>query len=260
MDHPWTSALVTGASSGIGEAFARALGAAGVDVVLVARREDRLGRLAEALRSPTTTVELLAADLTGSGGRAQVAERLADPDRPIDLLVNCAGIGASGPFADGELDRYREIVDLNIEAVVELTHAAIGPMVERRRGWILNVSSLGGHAPGPNFAVYSASKAFVTSFSESLHEEVRRAGVVVTAVCPGATRTEFGQDTGADASDMPDLLWQDADEVAAEGLAATAAGKAVRVTGGINRLSAALTTVLPRSANRRLSALVTDRL
>src|SRR3954452_10192012 len=117
MDHFWTSALVTWGSSGIGEAFARSLGAAGVDVVLVARREDRLGRLADALRSPTTSVELLAADLTGSGGRAAVAQRLAAPDRPIDLWVNCAGIGASGPFADGQLARYRQIVDLNIEAV-----------------------------------------------------------------------------------------------------------------------------------------------
>lgn len=260
MDHPWTSALVTGASSGIGEAFARALGSAGVDLVLVARRADRLAALATELEATATSVELLVADLTEQADRDQVRQRLADPDRPLDLLINCAGIGANGPFADGDVDDYRQIVELNIEAVVELTHAALGPMVEHRRGWVLNVSSLGGHAPGPNFAVYSASKAFVTSFSESLHEEVRRSGVVVTAVCPGATRTEFGQDTGADASGMPEVLWQDADDVAAEGLAAVAAGKAVRVTGRINRVSAAFTTVLPRSANRRLSALVTDRL
>ncbi|MGZ4728776.1 MAG: SDR family NAD(P)-dependent oxidoreductase [Acidimicrobiales bacterium] len=267
MEHPWTSALVTGASSGIGDAFARSLGQAGVDLVLVARRADRLARLADDLRVMTSparpdgpSVEVLAADLTDPTDRATTAARLGDAERPVDLLVNCAGVGASGPFVEGDLDRYRQIVDLNIEAVVELTHAALGPMVDRRRGWILNVSSLGGHAPGPGFAVYSASKAFVTSFSESLHEEVRRSGVVVTALCPGATRTPFGQDTGADDASVPDLLWQDADDVADEGLAAAAAGRAVRVTGRVNRLSAALTTVLPRSANRRLSALVTERL
>jgi len=175
-------------------------------------------------------------------------------------LVNCAGTGASGPFVDGDLERYRQVIDLNITALVELSHAALGPMTTRRRGWVINISSLGGHAPGPGFAVYSASKAFVTSFSESLHEEVRRAGVVVTAICPGATHTEFGEVSGVDDSGLPAMLWQEADEVAAEALAAAAAGKAVRVTGTINRISAALTTVLPRSANRRLSALVTDRL
>jgi short-subunit dehydrogenase len=152
------------------------------------------------------------------------------------------------------------VVDLNVEALVELAHAALGSMQARRRGWVINISSLGGHAPGPGFAVYSATKAFVTSFSESLHEEVRRSGIVVTAVCPGATRTEFGDEAGLDATDHPALLWQEADEVAREALAAAAAGKAVRVTGRINRISAALTTVLPRTANRKLSALVTDRL
>ena len=189
-----------------------------------------------------------------------MARRAGDRDRPLDVVVNCAGLGASGPFVDGDLDRYRRVVDLNVEAVVEITYAALGAMRDRRRGWVINISSLGGHAPGPGFAVYSATKAFVTSFSESLHEEVRRSGVVVTAVCPGATRTEFGDDAGVAAGDLPDLLWQEADEVAREALAAAAAGKAVRVTGRINRVSAALTTVLPRSVNRRLSALVTDRL
>ena len=248
--------------------MARQLAAAGVEVVLVARRQDRLDALAHEIQasssrehaSSTHGVEVLAADLIDPGDRRRVAQRLADPERPIDLLVNCAGTGASGPFVDGDLERYRQVIDLNITALVELTHVALGPMTTRRRGWVINISSLGGHAPGPGFAVYSASKAFVTSFSESLHEEVRRAGVVVTAICPGATHTEFGEVSGVDDSVLPAMLWQEADEVAAEALAAAAAGKAVRVTGTINRISAALTTVLPRSANRRLSALVTDRL
>ena len=312
VEHPWTSALVTGASSGIGAAIARELAGAGVSLVLVARRADRLAELADELRASSRPnsrsrarladelrassgprsgrgdgdgprsgrgdgdsagprsgrgdgdrsldVEVLVADLTDRADLIRVAARVADGDRPIDLLVNNAGLGAGGAFAEGSINTYRQIIDLNVAALVELSHAAVGPMLARRRGWVMNMSSLGGHAPGPGFAVYSATKAFVTSFSESLHEEVRRSGVVVTAVCPGATRTAFGERSGAETADLPGLLLQDADEVAAEALAATAAGRAVRVTGGVNRLSAALTTVLPRSANRRLAALVTDRL
>ena len=290
VEHPWTSALVTGASSGIGAAIARELAGAGVSLVLVARRADRLAELADELRASSRPnsrsrarladelrassgprsgrgdgdrsldVEVLVADLTDRADLIRVAARVADGDRPIDLLVNNAGLGAGGAFAEGSINTYRQIIDLNVAALVELSHAAVGPMLARRRGWVMNMSSLGGHAPGPGFAVYSATKAFVTSFSESLHEEVRRSGVVVTAVCPGATRTAFGERSGAETADLPGLLLQDADEVAAEALAATAAGRAVRVTGGLNRLSAALTTVLPRSANRRLAALVTDRL
>ena len=191
MPYPWSSALVTGASSGIGAAMARQLGTAGTDVVLVARRTERLEELADELRSErpdgsrASAVEIIAADLTDEADLAAVAIRAGSTDQPIDLLVNCAGLGASGPFADGDLARYTQIIDLNIAALVTLTHAAVPAMRDRGRGWVLNVSSLGGHAPGPSFAVYSASKAFVTSFSESLHEELRRSGVVVTAVCPG---------------------------------------------------------------------------
>jgi short-subunit dehydrogenase len=267
LEHPWSSALVTGASSGIGAALARRLAGARVPLVLVARRADLLEGLARELRAgPGATgaedldVEVLVADLTDRSDLDRVAARLADDNRPIDLLVNNAGLGSSGPFADGSIDTYRQIIDLNVEALVELSHAAVGPMVSRRRGWIMNMSSLGGHAPGPGFAVYSATKAFVTSFSESLHEEVRRSGVVITAVCPGATRTEFGDRSGAETANLPSLLLQDADEVASEALTAAAAGRAVRVTGRVNRVSAALTTVLPRSANRRLATLVTDQL
>jgi short-subunit dehydrogenase len=250
---------VTGASSGIGTALARQLAAAGVGLVLVARRVDRLDELAAELR-PTTDVEVLTADLAAEGDRARVAARLADADHPIDLLINCAGLGSAGPFADGDVEVYRQMLAVNVEALVVLSHAAVGPMRARGRGWIVNISSLGGHAPGPRFAVYSATKAFVTSFSEALHEELRRSGVVVTAICPGATRTEFGKVSGADSGGLPGFLWQDADEVASEALAAAAAGKAVQVTGWPNRLAAGLTAVLPRSANRRIAARVADQL
>jgi short-subunit dehydrogenase len=257
---PWSSALVTGASAGIGDAFARQLAAAGTDLVLVARRAERLESLADELRAGGVQVDVVAADLTDRADVGRVAERLTDAERPVDLLVNCAGLGSAGPFVDGDLDTYHQIVDLNVTALVDLTHAALGAMQERGRGWVLNVSSLGGHAPGPKFAVYSATKAFVTSFSESLYEELRGTGVHVTVVCPGATKTEFGAIAGTEADDLPALLQQSADEVVAEALAATAAGKAVKVTGVINRVSATVSDLLPRVANRRLSALVTDRL
>ena len=257
---PWSTALVTGASSGIGEAIARQLARDGADVVAVARRSDRLEALSDKATAVRGRIEPLVADLGTADGIETVAARLTDRDRPIDLLVNCAGIGSSGPFADGSIDEYRHLVDLNITALISLTRAAAAPMRDRGRGWIMNISSLGGHAPGPNFAVYSATKAFVTSFSESIHEELRSAGVSVTVVCPGATHTEFGATAGAIDEHLPSFLWQQPEEVAREAIAATAAGKAVRVTGIPNRVSGAITTVLPRSANRWIAGKVTDRL
>ena len=133
-------------------------------------------------------------------------------------------------------------------------------MEPRKQGAILNVSSLGGLAPAPRFATYAASKAFVVSFSEALHEELRPSGVKVTCLCPGATRTDFGKHSGADGDDLPELLWQTADEVAAQGLAALDRNQAVCVTGGVNRATAALTHLLPRGAARRVSGLVANRL
>ena len=261
VQHPWSTALVTGASSGIGAAIARQLAAAGIRLTIVARRQDRLDELVTELTRPGRGhVDAIAADLTDRVAVAEVVSRLTDPERPVDLLVNCAGVGASGPFAEGDLDAYRRVIDLNVTALVELSHAVVAPMSERKRGWIMNISSLGGHAPGPSFAVYCATKAFVTSFSESLHEELGSEHVVVTAICPGATDTEFGETAGSSGDALPGFLWQSVDQVATEALVATAAGKAVRVTGVANRVSASITTVLPRTANRKLAALVTDRL
>jgi uncharacterized protein len=261
VSHPWSSALVTGASSGIGRAIALELADHDVSLVLVARRADRLDELAaEVAGRSSAPVDVVVADLATPVARQTVADRLSVIDHPIDLLVNCAGLGRAGPFAEGDVERYREMVEVNVQAVVELSLAVLGPMRTRRRGWILNVSSLGGIAPGPRFAVYSATKAFVTSFSEALHEELRRSGIVVTAVCPGATRTEFGHVSGAEGDDLPDFLWQDADEVAVEALDALAAGKAVRVTGLPNRLTAATAGMVPRTVRRKVAGVIADRL
>ena len=170
--YPFTSALVTGASSGIGEELTRQLTAAGVPVVVVARREDRLLALADELPG----VEVLVADLNGRRGQDAVCARIGDVDRPIDLVVNNAGFGTSGPFHETDPDRLDEEVGLNVGALTRLSHAALATMVPRRRGWLLNVASVAAYQPGPHLAVYAATKAYVLSLSESLHEEVKGDG------------------------------------------------------------------------------------
>ena len=136
---------------------------------------------------------MLVADLATSGGQDAVAARIADDDRPVDLVVNNAGFGTSGAFAELDVDRLSEEITLNVAALTRLTHAALAAMVPRGRGWLLNVSSFASFQPAPRLAVYAATKAYVTSLSESLHEEVKGAGVVVTALCPGLVHTEFQQ-------------------------------------------------------------------
>src|SRR6266545_4574800 len=185
-DLPFTSALITGASSGIGEAMVHILGKAGIPQVLVARRADRLATLA----AQYPDVEVLTEDLTTDDGVAAVVARVESADAPIDLLVNNAGFGTSGDFYTLEPERVDNEVRLNVGALTTLSRAALGVMVPRGRGFLLNVSSVAGFQPAPRMAVYAATKAYVTSFSESLHEEVHGSGVHVTALCPGLTRTE----------------------------------------------------------------------
>jgi len=260
-DHPWSSALVTGASGGIGEAFARQLAAGGTDLVLVARRTDRLDALAAELRTAHgIATEVLSADLTEPADVERISARLSDTARPIDTLVNNAGIGFNGRFCEIGVETHHRVIALNVDAPVALTRAVLPGMVRHGRGWVLNISSLGGLAPGPMFAVYSASKAFITSFSDSLHEEVRRDGVVVTVICPGATATEFGTNAGSTADDLPSILMQSPETVARVSLTASMRGRSVKVPGMLNRLSAGATKLLPRPANRWLAAQVVKRI
>ena len=251
---PWRHAVVTGASSGIGEAIARELAMLGVGLTLVARRSEELERLATQLRRKgAPEVEVLVADLTERRGLAAVEARLADGSRPVDLLVNDAGMGTGGPFAELSIDHEVAEIELNVVAVVRLTHAAVGPMRERGRGAVLNVSSLAGLAPAPNNATYAASKAFVTSFSESLHEDLRNTGVSVTAVLPGFTRTEFHQHVGRDTvRRVPRQVWMSATTVAQSAVTATAAGRAICIPGWGYRLLAGATSLLPRGTRRRI--------
>ncbi len=244
--HAYRTALVTGASSGIGASTARLLASAGTDLVMVARSAGRLEEKAAQLRDEHKIgVESLPADLTKPDELAAVEARLADPARPVELLVNNAGIGASGEFDQLGVDSAERLIRLNILALVRLTHAALPGMLGRGHGGILNVSSMAGFVPSPRVTTYAATKAFVTSFSESLHVEVRRRGVHVTALCPGFTRTEFHADR-TDVSGLPSFAWLDSAEVARAGLEAVAAGRALSVPGVQYKTAAQLTRIAPR--------------
>ena len=187
--YPFESALITGASSGIGEVMARKLAGEGVSVVVVARRADRLQAIADEFDG----VEVLVADLLTAKGQKAVAKRIASTAKPIDLVVNNAGFGNNGVFAELDVDRLADEVELNVGALTRLSHAALATMVPRGSGWLLNVSSVASFQPAPQLAVYAATKAYVTSLTESLHEEARGSGVHVTALCPGLTKTEFNR-------------------------------------------------------------------
>ncbi len=251
---PFTSALVTGASSGIGEEMVRLLGARSVPQVVVARRGDRLAELASGLPD----VEVLVADLGTADGVATVAARVASEAEPVDLVVNNAGFGTSGAFHELDPDRLDGEIQLNVAALTRLSRAALGAMVPRGRGYLLNVSSVASFQPAPRLAVYAATKAYVTSLTESLHEEVRGTGVHVTVLCPGLTRTEFQSvsNTESYATQYPSFAWLTAEEVAAAGLADVARGKAMSVPGVIYKGLATATGITPRSLTRRLSSLV----
>lgn len=251
---PFTSALVTGASSGIGEAMVRVLGDAGIPQVVVARRSDRLDELAGSYPG----VEVLAADLTTEEGLARVVARVRSVDDPIDLVVNNAGFGTSGDFHELDAARLDREIRLNIGALTALSHAALTTMVPRGRGYLLNVSSVASFQPAPKLAVYAATKAYVTHLTESLHEEVRGTGVHVTALCPGLTRTEFQSVSNSEsyAAQYPEFAWLTSEQVAVAGLADVAKGRALSVPGVIYKGLAVAAGVTPRRLARRLSGLV----
>ena len=246
--YPFRSALVTGASSGIGESMAVLLGQAGVACVLVARRGDRLTEIADRY----SNFEVLEADLTTDEGCARVVARITDSQHPIDLVVNNAGFGSSGLFHEIESARLDDEIALNIRALTRLSRAAIEVMVERKRGWLLNVSSVASFQPAPKLAVYAATKAYVTNLTESLHEEVRGTGVKVTALCPGLTRTEFQSvsNTSDYQTQFPEFLWCTSEEVARVGLEDVVKGKALSVPGALYKGLVGASSVLPGPLKR----------
>lgn len=252
--YPFRSALVTGASSGIGEVMATMLAEAGVTTTVVARRADRLQALADRFDE----IDVLVADLNDPTDLEAVVARLDDPDAPIDLVVNNAGFGTNGPFHELAADRLDAEIGLNVAALTRLSHAALAAMVPRRRGWLLNVSSIAGFQPAPRLAVYAATKAYVTSLTESLHEEVQGHGVHVTALCPGLTKTEFQSvsNTETYADTFPGIVWTSPEQVARVGLDGVVANRAIAVPGVQYQALSALTGVTPRWLRRKVSSIV----
>jgi short-subunit dehydrogenase len=243
-------ALVTGASSGIGQSLARVIAADGHDLVLVARRADRLAALAEELRTTTARVDVLAADLLEEDSLRRVEERLRSRLDPIAELVNNAGVALYGSFADSDLEQSVAQFSLHVLGPLRLMHAALPGMLERGTGGVLNISSL----------AYSASKAALITLSESVHDEVRRHGVRVSCAAPGYTRTELQDVAGVDASALPASAWLTADAVAAATWRAHRRGRPLHIPGKLNRATALALRLAPRRISRQASGLLVSRI
>lgn len=249
------AALVTGASSGIGEAFARRLARDGYDVILVARRRELLEKLAEELRGRNgvrAAVEV--ADLANGEDVARL-EKLLTESEDITALVNNAGYATGDRFAETEIEGQVDMVMVHDVATIRLIRAALPGMIARHRGDIINVSSVAGLIPWGH-ATYCASKAFLVAFTEALHMELRGGGVRVQALCPGFTRTGFHEAWGVDTDHTPGFMWMSADEVVDESVAALRRGKVVFVPGTKNRVYHALMRAVPRRVLFKLMAAV----
>ena len=241
--------VITGASAGLGEEFVRQLSAKGERLVLVARRKDRL----EALAKELGNARVVAMDLGKPDSAKRLMADLAANGETVATLINNAGFGAFGKFAKADPARLREMIDLNCGALVDLAHAVLPGMIERKQGRILNVASTAAFQPGPGMAVYFATKAFVLSFSEALHEEVKRHGVIVSALCPGPTATEFGQVAGFRPSSPSNKLAADSPSVVRAGLECLDAARAIVVPGLLNKATAQAHRFFPRSWVRRIA-------
>ena len=243
------TALITGASSGIGEAFADVFASRGFDVVLTARRADRLAAVAERIRrTHSRQVEIIVADLSDRHAPVQICDEIARRGLTIDALVNNAGYGVPGAYVASPWERHDAMLQVMVVALAELTHRLLPGMIERGYGRIVNVASLAALVPAPaGHTLYAASKALVVKFSESLAGEVLRHGVYVTALCPGFTHSEFHDVTGTRSmmNRLPSWLWLEAAQVAREGFDAVMAGRPVHVTGRVNRTIAVGARHLP---------------
>lgn len=256
---PRRLAVVTGASAGIGQAFAERLAREAWDLVLVARRRDRLDELAAQLRAAhARRVEVLVADLTAPEGLRAVEARIAE-EPTLELLVNNAGFGTSGPFAELDRDGEEQELRLNVVALLRLTHAALEGFRARGHGSVVNVSSLAGFQPAPYNATYAASKAFVNSFTQAISEELRGTGIRVQLLCPGFTRTEFQDVAGVSKGEIPDFAWMEPEAVVAASLGGLRRGELIVIPGAGNKVMGAMLRLVPSAAARRLGAALLRR-
>ena len=245
-------ALVTGASAGLGIEFARQLSKRGHALVLAARRKDRLEELAKALGN----ARAVAIDLSARDSGERLMADLEAAGEQVELLVNNAGFGLIGKFAALDARRLREMIDLNVGTLTDLCRAAAPGMIERKSGGIINVASTAAFQPGPKMAVYFATKAYVLSFTEALHEELKPHGVKVSCLCPGPTRTEFGEVAGFGGNGMFDRLAMDAPTVVKTGLCGLDRNRAVVVPGILNKISAASSRFTPRPVIRKIAGAI----
>jgi short-subunit dehydrogenase len=244
--------LITGASAGLGAEFARQCAARGERVVLVARRKERLEELAAEIGG----AEIIVADLSQPGAGTKVVGEAISRDLWVRTLINNAGFGLIGQFERLSLAKQLEMIDLNVRALTNLTYVVLNDMRLRGEGAILNVASTAAFQPGPKMAVYFATKAFVLSFTEALHEELKPHGIKVSCLCPGPTRTEFGDVAGFGGNGLFDRVAMNAPEVVEAGLAGLDRNRAVVVTGWVNKLGAASTRFAPRSVVRRIAGAI----
>lgn len=246
------AALITGASSGIGEVFGRKLAARGRNVLLVARSEDKLITLCNELgRSNSVRAQYVALDLSKPESPARLFEEAEKRGLTIDLLINNAGFGSMGEFTKLDLARELNMIDLNVKALVELTHRFLIPMVERKQGAIINVASTAGFQPVPFMATYAATKAFVLSFSEALWEENRPYGIKVMALCPGVTDTNFFE--AARGQKPPARVAQTPEDVVDAALRGLSRGKSHVISGWTNFLMVEAERLAPRSLVARIA-------
>ena len=244
--------LITGASAGLGVEFARQLSARGDFLVLVARRKDRLDALAKELGD----ARAVALDLAEPDAAEKLMANLAANDETPATLINNAGFGTFGKFATADPAKLRAMIDLNCGTLTDLCRAVAPQMIERRRGAILNVASTAAFQAGPGMAVYFATKAYVLSLSEALHEELKPHGITVTCLCPGPTSTEFGDVAGFQAKGMFDKISMDAGRVVAIGLKAMDRNRAVVVAGALNKIGVGMTRLAPRAFTRKIAGMI----
>lgn len=245
-------ALVTGASAGLGVDFARQLSKRGHRLVLVARRKERL----EALAKELGKARAVALDLSKKDATAKLMADLQASGEVVDLLVNNAGFGLIGWFAELDAERQRQMIDLNVGALTDLCRAVAPGMIQRGSGAILNVASTAAFQPGPKMAVYFATKSFVLSLSEALHEELKPHGIKVSCLCPGPTRTEFGEVAGFGGNGLSDRMAMDSPAVVRAGLEGLDRNKAVVVPGLANKIGASGTRFAPRSVVRKIAGAI----
>jgi uncharacterized protein len=249
---PDSTCLVTGASSGIGEQFARGLARRGYNLTLTARRKDRLENLARELQQTTgIQTSVIASDLSDAKARQRLVKDVDSRGQTVAVLINCAGLGSGGRFTGLDRDGELLISRVNVEAVVDLCGVYATRMADRGSGAILNVASTAAFAPLPRQATYAASKAFVLSFSDALHAELKQAGVLVSALCPGPTSTEFAQAAGPAVHNamegLPPFVTTSAHDVAEAGLRSLERGSRRATVGFFNRVSELTAHLTPRS-------------